>query len=140
MRVYTRIMSSPCHCIVLRKAARRITAIYDEALAPMGIGVAQFSLLRSIARREPVSFTEVGAMLELDRSTVGRNVRILAGRGLVAIGAGDDDQREATASLTADGRAVLGAAEPSWRDAQMRIEAVLGADGTASLHRLLDGL
>ncbi len=138
-RVYTRIMSSTCHCILLRKAARRTTAIYDEALAPMGISVAQFSLLRNIARREPVSLTVLGTVLDLDRSTVGRNVKLLVRRGLVATGTSDDDLREATASLTDAGRAILRDAEPAWSAAQARIEDALGADGTAALHRLLDG-
>lgn len=132
--------SSSCHCIILRKAARRISAIYDAALEPMGINVAQFSLLRNVGRREPVSFTALGEVLELDRSTVGRNVRLLEKRGLIAIGAGDTDLREATASLTEAGRETIREAEPAWRDAQARIESTLGAEGTAALHRLLDDL
>lgn len=133
-------MSSSCHCIVLRKAARRISAVYDEALSPSGINVAQFSLLRNIARHEPVSFTTLGAILELDRSTVGRNVKLLERRGILASGTSGDDLREATASLTQAGRTILREAEPAWSAAQARIEAALGADGTAALHRLLEGL
>lgn len=81
MRVYTRIMSDPCYCIVLRRASRRLTAIYDAALAPLGVNLAQFSLLRTIRRTEPVSLTRLGHETELDRSTVGRNVRVLEGHG-----------------------------------------------------------
>ena len=51
MRVYTRTMSNACYCIVLRKASRRISAVYDEALAPYGINIAQFSAMRNIIRR-----------------------------------------------------------------------------------------
>jgi len=140
MRVYTRAMTATCHCIVLRKAARRASAIYDEALGPVGISVAQFSLLRTVARHGPMSFTALGAILALDRSTVGRNVKVLERRGLLASGAGADDLREATVALTAAGRKALDAAGPAWERAQARIETALGADGTAALHRLLDAL
>ena len=133
-------MSSTCQCIILRKAARRTSAIYDEALAPSGINVAQFSLLRHVSRLEPVSFTALGSVMELDRSTVGRNVKLLERRGLIAIAPGDSDLREATAALTDGGRVVLREAEPAWKRAQARIESTLGADGTAALHRLLEDL
>ena len=43
-----------CVCVNLRRAARAMTALYDEALSASGIKVTQFSLLRSIQRNEPV--------------------------------------------------------------------------------------
>src|SRR3546814_9299626 len=82
MRVYARMMS-PCHCSRLRSAARKVGSIYDEALAPLGVNIAQYSLMRTIARRQPVSFTELGHFAQLDRSTVSRNVRVLDRLGLV---------------------------------------------------------
>ncbi len=87
MRAYTQFMSAPCHCTRLRIATRKMTALYDTALAPTGINVAQFSILRTIERRQPVSLTELGRLLALDRSTMGRNVRVLEKQGLVALGA-----------------------------------------------------
>jgi hypothetical protein len=44
-----------CICVAVRKASRRLTARYDEALEPAGINLAQFSLLRNIRRQGPVS-------------------------------------------------------------------------------------
>jgi hypothetical protein len=41
---------------------------------PLGINIAQYSLLRMIQRRQAVSLTELGGIAELDRSTVGRNM------------------------------------------------------------------
>ena len=52
LRVYTR-MASVCYCSSLRAAARKTTALYDAALAPVGINVAQFGLLRRIERAQP---------------------------------------------------------------------------------------
>ena len=65
--VYTRNMASECICATLRVAARKMTARYDAALAPIGINLAQFSLLRNINRAGLVSLTELGRKVELDR-------------------------------------------------------------------------
>src|SRR3546814_7084887 len=73
---------SPFHCSRLRSAARKVGSIYDEALTPLGVNIAQYSLMRTIARRQPVSFTELGHFAQLDRSTVSRNVRVLDRLGL----------------------------------------------------------
>ncbi|WP_159715866.1 MarR family winged helix-turn-helix transcriptional regulator, partial [Geminicoccus flavidas] len=89
----TESSSSPCYCIALRAASRRLTTLYDAALQPVGINVAQFSLLRNVKRAQPVSLTELGRRMELDRSTVGRNVRLLQRMGLVRMASGSD-QRE----------------------------------------------
>jgi hypothetical protein len=34
-----------CNCGALRQAARRVTRLYDDALAPAGLGVNQFSVI-----------------------------------------------------------------------------------------------
>jgi DNA-binding MarR family transcriptional regulator len=124
-------MSSECYCAVLRKAARKVTALYDVALAPTGINVAQYSLLRTIERKAPLSLTELGRLVELDRSTVGRNVRVLERLGLVRLAAGAD-QRESTVTLAGQGTATLREAAPLWDEAQRRIEATLGGPAAAS--------
>ncbi len=130
-------MARTCYCAVLRTAARKMTALYDEALKPVGIQLAQFSLLRSIERTEPVSLTELGRRTELDRSTVGRNVRLLQRMGLVRIAPGAD-QREATVRLEEAGRAVLQEGAPLWDRAQRTVEAKLGAKAAVQLRDLLE--
>jgi DNA-binding MarR family transcriptional regulator len=128
-----------CYCIDLRKAARRVSLIYDEALSPAGINLAQFGLLRSIEHRAPVSLTELGRLTELDRSTVGRNVRVLERMALVEY-VPAEDQRESTVILTRFGRRTLDAGAPLWAKAQKKIEAALGEDGATALRLLLASL
>ena len=125
-------MQSLCYCANLRSAARKATALYDDALAPVGLTVAQFSLLRRIERRGPLSLTALAQICELDRSTVGRNVKVLEREGWV-VGAAADDLREASVRLSAAGEDVLRKGAPLWRTAQERIEAVLGAEGAKGL-------
>ena len=127
LRVYTRSMSHACYCITLRKVSRRLTALYDEAMAPFGITISQFSQLRTIKYRQPVSLTELAEALELDRSTVGRNTKILQRMGLVAAVTPEEDQRETVLSLTEDAIALLAKATIVWREVQEKVERRLDA-------------
>jgi len=128
-----------CYCSSLRLAARKVTAAYDEALAPVGVSVAQFAMLRRIARTEPVSLTELGQVCDLDRSTVGRNAKVLQRMGLVRIVVGED-QREAMLTLTIGGRAILAEGAPLWDGAQATIEQALGQADASRLLSLLRSL
>lgn len=130
---------SRCYCILLRKASRKLSSLYDDALEPIGINVAQFSLLRHIERGQPISITELGRQTELERSTVSRNIKVLEGMDLVATGAGAD-QREAVVELTDNGRNILQDGAPLWQGAQDKIEAKLGVEDTAKLKELLQAL
>lgn len=132
-------MSSECTCIALRTAARKLTALYDAALAPVGITVAQYSLLRKVERAADPSLTELARLSDLDRSTVGRNVRLLEKMGLVLLEPGED-HREATVRLTPDGMDRLAACRPHWAQAQAVVEARLGADTVHALRKAADTL
>ena len=132
-------MQSPCYCVLLRAASRRTTAVYDAALKPLGIGVAQFSLMRRIERAGIASLTELARLAELDRSTIGRNVRVLERMGLVAETAADD-RRETAVALTEAGRETLRRARPLWDDAQRKVETALGDSGVAALRALAQSL
>ncbi|RWX79188.1 MarR family transcriptional regulator [Neorhizobium lilium] len=131
--------SDTCHCILLRKASRKLSSYYDEALAPLGVNIGQFSLLRNIHRLQPISLTELAAQVELDRSTVGRNTKVLERMGLVAISHGED-QREALISLSEEGKLLLKRGAPLWDGVQDEIEARLGAEKTRQLQELLVAL
>ncbi len=131
--------SDTCHCILLRKASRKVSSYYDEALAPLGVNIGQFSLLRNVNRLAPVSLTDLASRVELDRSTVGRNAKVLERMGMVAIGHGED-QREAVLTVTEVGRAILTQGAPLWDGVQEDIEARLGPDKTRQLQELLAAL
>lgn len=46
-------MNTPCYCLALRAAARKATALYDETLAPAGLNLAQYGLMRKSNARAP---------------------------------------------------------------------------------------
>lgn len=118
-------MKTKCYCTSLRVAARRVTALYDAALEPAGVTVAQFGMLRRIERAGEVSITELARLCELERSTTGRNVKVLERMELVKTLPGRD-QREATVSLSSGGRRALADGDRYWLRAQAEIEAKLG--------------
>src|SRR6202012_3095804 len=112
-------METTCYCAAVRTAARKTTALYDSILEPAGVTLAQFSLLRKIKRAGTVSLTGLGRLAELDRSTIGRNVRALEKLRFVSV-ASAEDHREAAVQLTPEGERVLGAGSPLWDEAQRR--------------------
>ncbi|HWT62016.1 MAG TPA: MarR family transcriptional regulator [Ochrobactrum sp.] len=120
----------------MRQAARKSSAIYDEALAPLGINIAQFSLLRKVSRAGSISLTELAHKAELDRSTMGRNAKVLQRMGLIEPAA-SEDHRETSVTLTNEGHDIVERGAPLWDKAQDEIEARLGDDGVEQLQSLL---
>jgi DNA-binding MarR family transcriptional regulator len=130
------VPSFGCTCARLRKLTRRLTRIYDAHLAAQAIKVTQYSLLANAARGER-TLTEFAAELEMDRSTLSRNLAPLAAQGWVSVSVGADP-RSRSISVTAAGRRKLKAALPLWRRAQCEVEAILGAAGVGELHRRVE--
>lgn len=133
------MLTSTCICTHLRRAARGVSRHYDEALEGFGINVAQFSLLRHLQRLDKPSISTLAEAMGLDRSTLGRNLKVLEADGLVALAEGDD-LRNRVVLLTADGRARVEAAEPAWEKAQGGLVDTLGAKQRDELVRLLKQL
>ncbi|MNP65853.1 hypothetical protein D3C76_1614830 [compost metagenome] len=75
----------------------------------------------------------------LDRSTLGRNLRVLEGEGLVTLVEGED-MRNRIVLLTEAGAERLKAALPAWEAAQQRLIDRLGAEKRETLLKLLDEL
>ncbi len=127
----------PCTVYRLRMAARRATRLYDRHLAPAGLGIAQFGLLQVISLRGGATVTHVAEALDMDRTTLTRNLTPLVREGLVETGAGRDRRSRAIA-ITAAGEAKLARALPLWREAQAAVRKSLGEVEVGQLHALLD--
>ncbi len=139
MRVYTYTMKRtfPCHCTTLRYAAQTLTEVYDRVLTPSGLKVTQYVLLESILEDEAEqSMTDLAQKLGSDRSTIGRNVRILVRDGLVSLSRGSD-RREHTVHVTQKGHEAVSFARPLWQKAQTAVAATLGQDQLNTLKTLL---
>ena len=117
--------SPACACGRLRRAARALTQLYDDAMAPAGLRVTQFSLLRTLANEGPRRITELADRQLLDRTALSRNLDPLIEKGLVAVAPGRD-ARTREVALTAKGTAALRRAEPYWKEAQADVAARIG--------------
>ena len=119
-------MSTDCACFNVRKAARALTAFYDQVMAPTGLRATQGTLLVALARAGDIPVTRLAGILGLDRTTLTRNLEPLERDRLVVIRPGED-RRVKLAGITEKGRKTLSAAIPFWREAQRQIAEGTGA-------------
>ncbi|WGL62880.1 MarR family winged helix-turn-helix transcriptional regulator [Pseudomonas sp. CW003PS] len=133
------MLPTSCLCTQLRRASRGVTRRYDDALAAVGLGAAQFSLLRHVQRLTQPSISVLADAMGLDRSTLGRNLRVLEEQGLVQLGEGRD-LRAREVRLTEAGLQRIGQALPLWEQVQRELNARLGAERRAELMSLLEEL
>jgi DNA-binding MarR family transcriptional regulator len=131
--------ASPCHCANLRHATRMVTQLYDRFLAPTGLKITQFALLRQVEKLEPVHMTALAKHMGLDRTTLVRNVKPLETQGLIVSATGSD-LRTHELRLTEPGREALKAATVKWHEAQEGLEAYLGRPQLETLLGLLGKL
>ncbi len=132
-----------CTCARLRRATRRITQLYDHALAPVGLTASQFGLLAYLYGAQTMkagglSIKLLADSLGMDPSTSTRNLKPLEMRGLVAGHPDPNDGRVRLVTITASGCNKLGEALPYWRKAQSAVKQKLGASAAKDLRNLLD--
>jgi DNA-binding MarR family transcriptional regulator len=120
-----------CFCLQSRMTARAVTRRYNAVLAPLGLEVTEFSLLGAIAYGRARSVAEIAERLAFERTTLVRNLKRLAARGLIAPAAGGG--RAVRYVLTKDGDAALKQALPLWRKAQKVVERKLAAHDAAGV-------
>jgi DNA-binding MarR family transcriptional regulator len=111
---------------------RMITAIYDDALASVGLKASQFNLLVATANREETRPAELAKYLEMDESTLSRNVERMCNKGWLGLEPGED-RRSHVIKVTDKGRALIRKAYPAWQKAQDDVSRRVGADSIAAL-------
>ncbi len=126
-----------CNCLALRQAARHVTQLYDQFLAPSGLRATQYSILARLQRKGPMTINALAAELVMDRTTLGRNILPLERDGLIAVGPGKSDRRSKELRLTGAGDARFRAALKGWQEAQAQFEAAFGAGRAETLRALL---
>ena len=126
-----------CNCAALRQAARRVTRLYDEALAPIGLSVNQFSILARLNRVGPSSIQKLARLLVMDRSTLGHLLRPLEKRGFVKLEVSERDRRGRKVALTPAGKAAAARARPLWAEAQRSFENTFGNEAALEIRAVL---
>ncbi|NVN98596.1 MAG: MarR family transcriptional regulator [Geobacteraceae bacterium] len=131
-----------CFCVNVRRAARAITKIYDQALEPSGLKVTQYSMLKNIDAYGPLNTSALAKLLSLDRTTLVRNLKLLESAGLIE-NRTSPDPRERQFIITEHGRQTVAHAMPFWKHTQRRLSQQIGTDNLALIGHLasvLEGL
>jgi len=123
----------------LRMTARAVSHHYEERLRPIGLRISQYTILANVAAQEPITITELAAALQLDRTTLTRNLKPLEREGFVHTLPGED-RRQRVVTMTDAGHAKLAEAFPLWKAAQADLIDRLGAERWENIRRDLAAL
>jgi DNA-binding MarR family transcriptional regulator len=128
-----------CNNTALKKASRKLSQVYDNALLSSGLKSTQVSLLFEINRwnKTPATMKDLAAALVMDRSTLGQNLRPLERDGLVALEENPSDGRSKYVVLTRVGKKKVAEAAVLWNEAQKRFEKFFGTKDAENLRTVL---
>jgi DNA-binding MarR family transcriptional regulator len=128
------IIARNCIAVRLRLLNRVITNLYDDALRPLGLKVSQLNILVVTAKLGLAQPATVCDILQLDTSTLSRNVERMRAKSWLEVVPGTD-ARTQPFRLTAQGMQLLERAVPAWEQAQEQAGELLGKDGVALLNK-----
>jgi DNA-binding MarR family transcriptional regulator len=129
-------ITAQCLVARVRLLNRKMTRIYDDALRPAGLKANQMGMLVVVAKHGPCTPGDVGAGLDMEKSTVSRNLEVLRRQGWIEALPGSDD-RSHRVRITAKGRRLLEKALPRWEEAQKKAHSLLGKDGVSALLQMV---
>ncbi|MET0337246.1 MAG: MarR family winged helix-turn-helix transcriptional regulator, partial [Caulobacter sp.] len=109
--------------------------LYDEALAPVGLTVTQFSVTRTLSRLDRPSLVELAESTAHEKSALWRILQPLVKKGWIDA-VSETGVRGQKLSVTPAGLEKLSDAMPLWRAAQAKVSDTLG-DREAALIALL---
>lgn len=136
---YKQINKSKCHCITMRRATNAITEFYDKALEKVGITTSQYSLLVNLGRLTEASTSDLAEYVNLERSTLVRNLKPLIEKGYI-VDLAKDGARNHRYTLSEEGHKLLQKGMPIWEQAQAEIKAYLGEENIDLFMSLLHKL
>jgi DNA-binding MarR family transcriptional regulator len=128
-----------CNASAVKKAARRLSLLYDTLLAPVGLKSTQYGILLelSLCRAALPTVGELAQALVMDRSTLGQNLRPLERKRLITLLTDPKDRRSRLIALTKEGAVRLNEAKKYWKIAHDRFETTIGKQEAAALRSAL---
>jgi DNA-binding MarR family transcriptional regulator len=125
-----------CTCGELRKAARAITLLYDNAFKSSGLLSTQFGVLQVIHNIDSIRISDLADKLGMDRTTLTRNLAVLEREGFIKISQGKD-HRTRIVTATQKGRSAVTKVLPLWNEVQRKVKKQMGE---SSWHELMQNL
>jgi DNA-binding MarR family transcriptional regulator len=127
-----------CIAFRTRRLARLATRFYEKELKDTGLTAQQFSVLSVLRSRGPNNAGELAKTLDLEKSTMSRNILLLKKKELIE--ASPDGPGRAPLTLTPKGRRLLAKALPKWQKAQRATLYAIGEDGEDLLEQMTAAL
>jgi len=128
-------MERECIGNQLRMLSRVVTGVYENELRPLRIKPGQMVILAFAARRGQIRAAELSRALQMDASTLSRNLDRMRSKGWLELAPGEDE-RSRPLRLTREGEKMLDNAIVSWKRAQAKAQKLVGSKGAAFLRRL----
>jgi DNA-binding MarR family transcriptional regulator len=122
------VVSLPCACASLRRAARIVSQRYDRKMRVSGLKGTQFTLLQALMIAGDISQGELGDILGLDSTTLTRTLALLRKKGWIQAKPGED-RRQVRLTLSAEGKSRYHGVLPYWQSAQKELRKALGEAG-----------
>ena len=125
-------IASECVGMRLRQLNRVVTRIYDEALRPLGLKTSQVNIMVAAWKLGIANPVKVCEVLDLDPSTLSRNVERMRTKGWLEV-VPDDDARQQPFRLTGAGKRLLEKVVPRWGVAQRQVVELIGDEAAGIL-------
>src|SRR6516162_4025227 len=123
-----------CIALRLRLLNRVVTNLYDKALRSLDLKISQLNLLVVTAKLGKAQPAKVCDILQLDPSTLSRNVERMRAKGWLEV-VPDEDARTQPFRLTTQGRRLIEKAVPAWEEAQRQAIELLGNEAIALIDK-----
>ncbi len=128
-------IAGDCIAVRVRLINRVVTAVYDEALRPLGIRVSQANILVAVARAGAARPADICRLLRIEKSTLSRDVEVIKGRGWL-----ESDPptggRNQVLRVTSAGHDLLARSAPAWEAAQAEASRLIGGPGVDALREI----
>ena len=103
-----------CIAVRLRSLNRVVTNLYDDELRPLGLKTSQLNILVATAKLGLARPARVCEILQLDASTLSRNVERMRTNGWLEVVPGEDARKQPF-RLTPSGKRLIEKAFPAWK-------------------------
>ena len=126
-----------CTNLKLRQLSRIVTRHYDQYVSESGLKNTQYALLSVVLRLGPIRPRDLAKEMQMDASTLTRNMQPLVAKEWLKIGAGENAKSKLV-EITLLGEEKRAEGQKAWKKAQSAINKKLGDEPVTALHNLLD--
>jgi DNA-binding MarR family transcriptional regulator len=126
-----------CTNLKLRQLGRMVTRHYDQYLAAAGLKNTQYALLSHVIKLGPIRPGDLARRMQMDASTLTRNLQLMVAQGWLTIEAGAD-ARSRLVEATPEGLQMRAQGHRAWKEAQLALHELLGMEQVLALHESLD--